>query len=470
MTGIRPSDLHALQANFLGRLIVPEHESYDEARRVWNGYINRRPALIAQCRGVADVVAAVRFVRERELPVAVRGGGHAVAGHAVCDGGVVIDLSSMTGARVDPIARTIRLQGGCLNEHLDRESQAFGLAATGGIVSHTGIAGLTLGGGIGHLMRKFGLSIDSLLSCDVVSADGRPLVASAAENSELFWALRGGGGNFGIVTSFEFQLHPLGPQVLAGMLAWPMENAPKVLRFLDQFAAEAPDEVGMMGTLRLVPPLPQLPAALHGKPVVAVVLTYAGSVEQGLKALQPFRDLGMPVLDTLAPKPYVTHQKMFDALLAPGRCYYWKAHKLDRLSAGAIELMLTHAAKITSRWSTIPLFVQGGAMARVGPEETAFANRDAAYDLNIVAAWLPDDPEAARHIAWVRRFHEALEPYSKGVYVNFVNDEGATSVQTRAYSARQWDRLVRLKSQYDPTNLFRLNANIPPASPTLART
>jgi hypothetical protein len=463
MTMISAAEVSALQANFLGRLILPDQQTYEDARRVWNAHIDRRPALIAKCQGVADVIAAVRFVRERDLPVAVRGGGHAVAGHAVCDDGIVIDLSAMTGVRVDPVARTIRLQGGCLNEHLDRETQAFGLATTGGIVSHTGIAGLTLGGGIGHLMRKFGLSIDNLLSCDVVTANGTHLVASAKENPQLFWGLRGGGGNFGIVTSFEFRLHELGPQVLAGMLAWPIDHAPRILRFIDQFAAEAPDEVGMMGTLRLVPPLAQIPAALHGKPVVAAVLTYAGRVEEGQKVLQPFQELGTPIINTLAPKPYVLHQKMFDALLAPGRCYYWKAHKLGRLGDGLIDVLLTHAAKITSPWSTVPLFVLGGATTRVEANETAFPNRNAAYDLNIVGAWLPDDPEPARHIAWVRGFYEALEPYSKGVYVNFVNDETTDRVKTRAYSARQWERLVKLKSEYDPTNLFKLNANIPPA-------
>jgi hypothetical protein len=462
MAAISAENLRNLQANFLGRLILPEHAAYDDARRVWNAHINRRPALIARCQGVADVIAAVRFVRELGVPVAVRGGGHAVAGHAVCDDGVVIDLSSMTGVRVDPVARTIRLQGGCLNEHLDRESQAFGLAATGGIVSHTGIGGLTLGGGIGHLMRKFGLSIDNLLSCDVVTANGTHVIASAKENAQLFWGLRGGGGNFGIVTSFEFRLHPLGPQVLAGMLAWPIDEARRILRFFDQFAAEAPDEVGLMGTVRRVPPLPNLPAALHGRPVVAAILTYAGPVEDGHKVLRPFRELGTPLIDTLAPKPYVLHQKMFDALLAPGRCYYWKAHKIGRLSDRVIGVLLDHVASITSTWSTVPIFVQGGAVERVDGDATPFPNRSAAYDVNIVGAWLPGDPDADRHIAWVRRFHAALEPDSKGVYVNFVNDEGAEDIKARAYSASQWQRLAKLKSQYDPDNLFRLNANISP--------
>src|SRR6266540_6071415 len=327
MTALDTTQLEALDAGFLGELVRPGDGAYDDVRKVGNGHIDRRPALIARCRGVADVIAAVRFAREQDLLVAVRGGGHAVAGHALCDDGIVIDLSSMTGSRVDPLARTIRLEGGCLNEHLDRESQAFGLATTGGIVSHTGVAGLTLGGGIGHLMRKFGLSIDSLRSCDLVTADGEFLVASEDENADLFWGLRGGGGNFGIATSFEFQLYPLGPEVLAGMRAWPMDQAREVLAFLRDFSAEAPDEVGIMGNLRLAPPLPVIPEDLQGKPIVALVFTYAGPVEQGREALRAMEALPTPAVDAIVPKPYVTHQKMFDPALPHGR-HYCKSHHL----------------------------------------------------------------------------------------------------------------------------------------------
>jgi FAD/FMN-containing dehydrogenase len=259
MTALDTSTVDALDADFLGELVRPGDPAYDDTRKIWNGHIDRRPALIARCRGVADVIAAVRFAREHDLLTAVRGGGHAIAGHALCDDGIVIDLSLMTGSRVDPLARTIRVEGGCLNSHVDRESQAFGLAVTGGIVSHTGVAGLTLGGGIGNIMRKCGLTIDNLRSCDVVTADGEFVVASEQENPDLFWGLRGGGGNFGVVTSFEFQLHPLGPTVLAGLLAWPMDDAPRVLRFLRDFVADAPDEIGLMGNLRLAPPLPVVP-------------------------------------------------------------------------------------------------------------------------------------------------------------------------------------------------------------------
>lgn len=451
-----------LRTHFVGELIQPDDSTYDDSRRIWNGQIDRRPAVIARCRGVADVIAAVRFAREHELLVAIRGGGHAVAGHALCDDGIVIDLSLMTSCRVDPLAQTIRVEGGALNADLDRESQAFGLATTSGIVSHTGVAGLTLGGGIGHLMRKFGLSIDNLLACDVVTADGEFVIADAEQNPDLFWGLRGGGGNFGVVSSFEFQLHPLGPAVLAGMVAWSMSDAVEVLRFFRDFVADAPDEVGIMANLRLAPPLPIVPENLHGKPIVAIVPMYTGTIAEGEKALRPIREFGTPVLDTVSPKPYVAHQKMFDPALPHGRHYYWKSHKLGPLSNDMIDIVVEQAGRITSPLSTVPIFTQGGAVDRLDEADTAFPNRDAAHDINIVAAWMPDDPEPARHMEWVRGFFAALEPHSRGVYVNFTSDDSDERVRSRAYSADQWSRLVALKTRFDPTNFFRLNANIPP--------
>jgi FAD/FMN-containing dehydrogenase len=463
MTSIDRATMETFAASFQGRLVPPEDPSYDETRQIWNGHIQRRPALIARCDGPADVIAAVRFGREHELLTSVRGGGHAVAGHAVCDGGLVIDLSTMTGSRVDPVARTIRLEGGCLNAHLDRESQVFGLAATGGIVSHTGVAGLTLGGGIGHLMRKFGLSIDALRSCDVVTADGELVVASEQDNAELFWGLRGGGGNFGVVTSLELELFPLGPTILAGMLVWPMHEAPRVLRFLREFIAEAPDEVGLLANLRLAPPLPVIPEELHGRPIVALVATYAGPVDEGEKVLAPLRALGTPSVSALVPKPYVSHQTMFDAALPHGRHYYWKSHKLGPLADDIIDIVVEHAGQITSPLSSIPVFCLGGAVARVDEDATAFPHRDASHDINIVASWLPDQAgDAARHIDWVRALFAALEPHSRGVYVNFTSDDAADRVRV-AYTDRQWARLTALKAKYDPTNIFRMNANIPPA-------
>lgn len=460
--GINDAAVEALAADFAGRLLRPGDQGYEQARRIWNGQIDRRPALIAGCSGPADVMAAVRFARDHDVAASVRGGGHAVAGHALCDDGIVIDLSAMTGARVDPLGSTIRVQGGCLWAHLDRESQAFGLATTGGIVSHTGVAGLTLGGGIGHLMRKFGLSIDSLVACDVVTADAELLVASEQEHPDLFWALRGGGGNFGVVTSFEFRLYPLGPTVLAGVIAWPMEDAPKVLGLLRELASEAPDELGVMANLRLAPPLPVFPEQLHGKPIIALVVCYAGPVEEGEQVLRRVRQFGAPVLDTVAPKPYIAHQKLLDPALPHGLHYYWKSHKLAPLDEQVIGVIVEHAAEITSPLTTVPVFTQGGAVARVPDGATAYAHRDAAHDINITAVWRPDDPDPDRHVDWVRTFFSALQPYSKGVYVNFTSDDDTNRVREAAYDPQKWGRLVTLKSKYDPTNFFRLNANIPP--------
>jgi FAD/FMN-containing dehydrogenase len=459
---IRGPNFEALSANFVGELIQPGEAGYDEARKIWNGQVDRRPRLIARCRGVADVRAAVRFAREHDVAVAVRGGGHAVAGHALCDDGAVIDLSAMRGSRVDVEARTIRVEGGCLNEHLDRESQAFGLATTGGIVSHTGIAGLTLGGGIGHLMRRFGLAVDNLLSCDVVTADGEFLSASHAENPDLFWGLRGGGGNFGIVTSFEFRLHRLGPQVHAGMLVWPMHDADRVLSFLRDFSATAPDEIGLLANLRLAPPLPVIPEQLHGAPVVALVVTYAGPIEAGPEALRDLAGLPPAVVDTVAPKPYVVHQKLFDPAVPHGWHYYWRSHALGQLTDDVIDVVIEHAERITSPRTTVPIFTLGGAVARVPGNATAFGNRHAAHDINISAGWLPDDPEPERHVQWVRDFHSALAPHSLGVYVNFTSDDAPGRVRTGAYDPEQWDRLVAVKTKFDPENVFRHNANISP--------
>lgn len=447
---------------FRGRVLSAGESGYDEARSIWNADIQRHPAVIAACTGVPDVVAAMRFARERGLPVAIRGGGHAVAGHALCDDGLVIDLSPMIDVRVDPQAATARAEGGCLWSHLDYSTQAYNLAVTGGIVTHTGIGGLTLGGGIGHLMRRYGLTVDSLLSCEVVTADGDVLVASDQEHPDLFWGLRGGGGNFGVVTSFEYRLHPLARTILAGLLAWPMDEASELLRFFRDFVADAPDEVGIMANLRLAPPLPVVPEELHGQPIVALVVCYAGSVDKGEEMLRPLRQFKRPAVDAVAPKPYVAHQAMFDAALPPGRHYYWKSWKLPPLTDAAIDEIVEQAAAITSPYSTVPLFTLGGAVARVDDDATAFTGRHAAHDINIVAAWLPGDPEPERHVSWVRAFWEAMRPFGAGVYVNFLADEPQQHVKV-AYGERKYHRLVALKDRYDPTNVFRYNHNIAPS-------
>jgi FAD/FMN-containing dehydrogenase len=446
---------------FRGEVFGPSDEGYATARQIWNGDIQRRPAVIARCTGTADVMTAVRFARERDLPVAVRGGGHAVAGHALCEGGLVIDLSSMTGVRVDPSARTVRAQGGCLWRQVDHETQAFGLAVTGGIVTHTGIGGLTLGGGIGHLMRCYGLTIDSLVSCEVVTAEGDPLVAGNDEHPELLWGLRGGGGNFGVVTSFEYQLHPVGPTVLAGLVAWPLADASEVLRRFRDFAADAPDEVGIMANLRMAPALPVFPEALHGQPIIALIVCYVGPIEQGEVVLRPVREFLTPVVDAITPKPYVDHQAMFDPAYPHGRHYYWKAWKLPPLSNAAIDVIVEQASAITSPLSAIPIFTLGGAVGRISDDATAFTGRSAAHDINFVASWLPEEPEPDRHKAWARAGWEAMQPFAHGVYVNFLSDEPSTHVRV-AYGDDKYERLLALKSTYDPANFFRSNQNIAP--------
>lgn len=457
------SAFEALDASLTGDVVVPGSPEYDAARRVWNGEVDRRPAAIARCRGVADVMAAVRHARDHDLPASVRGGGHAVAGHAVLDAGLVIDLSRMTGARVDPVARTVQLEGGALNAHLDRETQAFGLAATGGFVSHTGAVGLTLGGGIGHLMRRLGLAVDAVRGADVVTAEGTFVRASAEENPDLFWALRGGGGNFGVVTSLTMDLEPLGPHVLAGLVAWPAAQADAVLAFMRDFVADAPDELGLMANLRLAPPLPLFPPEVQGTPIIALVVTWSGDIEAGERFLRPLRAFGTPVADAITAKAYTAHQRMLDAAVPHGRHYYWKSHRLGPLSGEVIDVICTHLGSITSPMSSVPIFCFGGAMARVPEDATAFPHRDAAHDINIVASWLPEQAgESDRHRAWVRGFFDALAPHSRGVYVNFTSDDAQSRVRD-AYSPTQWDRLRATKTVWDPTNFFDRNANIPPA-------
>jgi FAD/FMN-containing dehydrogenase len=458
---ISSARIDRLATHILGETLTPGDPRYDEARKIWNADIDRRPAVIARCRTTADVVAAVRFGRDCDLPIAVRGGGHAVAGHALCDDGLVVDLSAMRRVHVNPRTRTARVDGGCLWADVDQASQTVGLAVTGGIVSHTGVAGLTLGGGIGWLMRKAGLSIDNLRSTAVVTVDGRTVVANHEENPDLFWGLRGGGGNFGIVTSFEFDLHPVGPTVLAGMVVHTMDAAAEVLGFFRDFAAEAPDEVGILANLRLAPPLPVIPEHLHGAPIVALVACYAGAIADGEQVLRPLREFGQPILDTIAPKPYTSHQQMFDLALPHGRGYYWRGRTLPPLGDEVMEIIAKHAAMITSPLSTVPIFTLGGAVARVDPDETAYPNRDAAHDINIAAAWQPGDPDRDRHVEWVQAFWDALEDASQGVYVNFLSDEPHERVRA-AYGPARYTRLVSLKQRYDPENVLRFNHNICP--------
>lgn len=464
MAALRDSALSALRTRFRGELLMPADAGYDAARSIWNAAINKRPALIARCSGVADIVAALRCAQDEGLLLAVRGGGHNVAGTALCDGGIVLDLSRLKGIRVDPGACTVRIQPGVLNGDLDHETQAFGLATTSGIASTTGVAGLTLGGGIGWLMRRHGLTCDNLLSADVVLADGRHVTASATEHPDLFWALRGGGGNFGVVTSFEYRLHAVGPTVVAGLLLYPAERAREVLRAYRDYAATAPDELTVIVNLRHAPPAPWLPASLHGRAVVAMMACHAGPVEQGLQAVRPLRSLGPVLFDNLEAKPYVQHQKMYDAAVPAGWRYFWKSHYLHALGDGLIDALVARAWQDTSPKSYTLLPLMGGAVSRVDEQATSFGNRDAVHTININAVWT-DVQEDREHVAWARAFFAATEPFSTGgVYVNFLGDEGGERVRA-AYGAN-FDRLVQVKSRYDPDNFFRVNQNISPGPAT----
>jgi FAD binding domain/Berberine and berberine like len=459
---MEPWDLTGLQDGFRGELLRPNGAGYEEARRVWNASISRFPGLIARCAGVADVIAAVRFARENELLLAVRGGGHSFPGQSVCDGGLVIDLSPMKGIRVDPEARTVRAQAGVLLGELDRETQAFGLAVPSGIVTHTGLSGLTLGGGIGWLMRKYGLTIDQLLSVDLLTANGELVKASAEENPDLFWGVRGGGGNFGIVTEFKFRLNPVGPTVLAGPIFWPMEDSPEVLRFYREWMAEAPDELMTVVVHRKAPPLPFVPPELHGKLVVSVVCCYAGPLEEGEKVVKPLKAFGSPVLDLCQPKPFLAHQAMFDPSFPHGWWYYMRSCDVAELTDQVIDITVEHSLRISSPLTAFPIWQRGGAAGRVGEEETAFGGRDAGHTFNITAV-----TEAAEGFdeerEWVRNFWSALEPYHTGAYVNFLMEEGEERVR-EAYGPRKYDRLEALKRRWDPENLFRMNQNIRPTA------
>lgn len=446
---------------FRGAVVGPDDPSYDEARRVWNADVDRRPAAIARCMGTADVLAAVRHARDRGIAVSVRGGGHQVAGQALCDDGLVIDCSPMRGIRVDPRRRTARAQAGVLWGELDHETQAFGLAVTGGVVTHTGIAGLTLGGGLGWLMRKHGLTIDNLLSVDLVTAEGELLHASEDENPELFWGVRGGGGNFGVVTAFEYALHPVGPAVLGGPVFWSLDAAPEVLRFYRDWVETAPDELTTVLKLGPTAPDPAVPEAFHGRPACGVIACWAGPLEKGEEVLRPLRTLGRPLLDGISEKSYAAHQAMIDPSVPHGLHWYWKASETGRLADPVIDTLVEHTAAITSPLSYTAAFHLGGAVARVPEEATAYSHRDAVHAVNVNAGWRGDDPEPARHVEWARAFHAALEPDQVGVYVNFLGDEGAERVRA-AYGPEKYERLMALKRRYDPDNFFRLNQNIPP--------
>ena len=449
---------------FRGRLITIHDAEYDTARAVWNGVIDRRPRLIARCIGTADVVAAVRFARDHDLEIAIRGGGHNVAGTAVCDDGIVIDLSAMRAVRVDPIDRRAWVQAGALWGDVDHETQAYGLATTGGIVSHTGVAGLTLGGGFGWLMRKHGLTVDNLLAVDVATADGELLRASEDEHADLFWALRGGGGNFGVVTSFEFRLHTVGPTVLAGPIIWDVSDAREVLRCYHDFIRDAPDELGTVVRFGTAPPLPVIPENLHWHPVVMVGTCYAGPIEDGEQVLRPLRAVRTPLLDLVGPAPYVGFQSALDSTVVHGWNYYWKSTHLPDLGDDLIDVIVEHAFSCSSQRSYAAMFHLKGKVSRVAEGDTAFGNRQASHAITLDAVWRPGEDFGERDTSWARRFFAALGRFREGVYVNFLGgDEDAGRVR-EAYGDGVYDRLVDVKTRYDPDNVFHHNQNIRPRS------
>jgi FAD/FMN-containing dehydrogenase len=459
MSTITP-EIQALGDDFRGELVHPGEPSYDDLRKVWNGSIDRRPGLIARCSGVADIRSALAYARRTGGPVAVRGGGHSFPGHSTCDGGVLLDLSPLKGIRVDPVRRTARAQAGVLLGELDRETQEFGLATPSGIVTHTGLAGLTLGGGIGWLMRKYGLSIDNLLSVDLVTAEGELVTASEDVNADLFWGIRGGGGNFGIVTEFEFRLHPVGPTVYAGPIAWSMEQSPELLRFYRDWITDIPDELTTAVIHRWVPAVPAMPPELHGRPVVMVVACYAGPVEDGERAVAALKAFAPPVLDLCTPRPFLTLQSMLDPSFPHGRWYYMRACDVAELTDEVIDIAVERGLAIDSPLTSYPIFHLGGAISGVPDDSAAFGSRSNGHTFNFVGATLgPDGFDQQRE--WVRDSWRAIEPHQSGAYVNFLGDEGEDRIRS-AYGATTYDKLKDLKRKYDPDNLFHLNQNIPP--------
>jgi len=455
-------DLSKLAKSMAGDLVTLSHSGYDEARSVWNAMIDRRPGLIVQCHGTRDVVQAVRFAREHDLVLAVKGAGHNIAGSAVADGGLVIDFARMRSVEVDPLGRTARVDPGCTLGELDEATQVYGLVVPTGINSTTGIAGLTLGGGFGWISRKYGMTVDSLLSVEVVTAEGDVVTASESENPDLFWALRGGGGNFGVVTSFQFRLHPVGPEVLSGLIVHPFEGAGDLIRQYRAVVANSPDELSVWLVLRKAPPLPFLPEEWHGKMVLVMAACYAGDVAAGEEAMKPIRSLGNPIADVISPHPFTGWQQAFDPLLTPGARNYWKSHDFAELSDGLIDTLVEYAGTLPTDETECFVARLGGAINRVDPAATAYPHRNVEFLVNVHTRWeAPEDDD--RCVQWARGLFNAMAPFATGgVYVNFMpNDE--TGRTPGAYG-ENYRRLSELKARFDPTNLFRTNQNILPAT------
>jgi len=459
---VEPAQWQALAAKLRGTLDLPGTPTYDAARQVWNGMIDRRPAAIARCLGTTDVQHCVRFARETGTPLSIKGGGHNIAGLAVADGALTIDMSAMRGVWVDPQRQVARAQGGCLLGDVDGETQLHGLAAVLGFVSATGVAGLTLGGGFGYLTRRFGWTSDNVAAIELVTADARLVRASESENADLFWGLRGGGGNFGVVTGFEYRLFPVGPEIYGGMIVWPATEADAVIAAYRELVAEAPPELTAVLVMRIAPPAPWLPAAIHGKPVVAIVACHSGTVEAGERALAPLKALGQPAGNVLQRRPYVTQQTLLDATQPKGRRYYWKSEYLSRLDDELFAIAGEHFARMPPPWSAIIIFPIGDASARLPADHSAVGNRDARFVLNVAGSWEKRDDDET-NVEWARAAWSALRRFSTGgTYINFLTeDEGAERISA-AYGANL-ARLAQIKRRWDPENLFRANKNIAPA-------
>jgi FAD/FMN-containing dehydrogenase len=452
----------ALRNGMNGAVLLPGDAGYDDARTVWNATVDKRPGAVVRCATAADVAGAVGFAAEHHLLLAIKGGGHNIAGNAVCDGGLVLDLSPMKGVEVDPDARTARVQAGALLADVDAATQAHGLAVPLGINSTTGVAGLTLGGGYGWLSRKHGLTIDSLVGANIVTPDGQRRRASAAENPELFWAIRGGGGNFGVVTSFDFKLHEVGPEVLSGLVVHPIAAAPDLLREYRRLAAAMPDELTVWVVMRQAPPLPFLPEEWHGREVLVFAACYAGDMAEGEQALAPLRALGKPIADVIGPHAYAGWQQAFDPLLTPGARNYWKSHNFEAIEDGLVDLLTEAVGRLPTPECEIFIAQLGGATRRTDPAATAFAHRGASYLMNVHTRW--QEPAQDTHcIAWARELFDRTARFATGgVYVNFMPEDETSRVKS-AFGA-SYDRLARIKADVDPGNLLRMNMNIRPAA------
>ncbi len=461
MTNLQARKIEELKGGFNGEILLPSDGAYENARKIWNAMIDKRPAVIARCATTSDVVRGVNFARDNGLLLAVRGGGHNIAGNAMCDDGIVIDLSQMKAASVDPATRRVTIEGGATLANLDAATQAHGLATPVGINSTTGVAGLTLGGGFGWLSRKYGMTVDNLESAEVVTAAGEVVRASATEHPDLFWALRGGGGNFGVVTRFEFRLHPVGPDLLSGLIVYPISEAKSVLQQYREFLAKAPEELSVWTVLRQAPPLPFLPESVHGKEIIALALIYAGDPKQGEPLIEPLRKFGTPLGEHVGVQPYVAWQQTFDPLLTFGARNYWKSHNFTTLKDGLFDVVIEYIGKLPSPQTEIFFGAIGCATTLPAPDSTAYAHRDARFVMNVHCRWeYPVDDK--RCIAWARDYFKASAPFaSGGVYVNFLTaDEGD---RVRSAYGSNYDRLAQVKRKYDPNNLFRMNQNIAPA-------